>query len=251
MTFAAARTLDAAISLAQGTEIALQPAGLGVTLTAGEILDPINDLVEQFASVMLISTVSLGVQSLLLRMSAWWFLTGILALAAVVHLAFQWGLVERIAGRITGRSVDDSPRLATVRDLAGKLLAVVLVVRFVMPVVAIGSALIFEHFLSPSQEESVRVLEDTSTDIRQMEQLDEPVGELRPGLLGRMTAWFRNTVAELDVSERIEAFRERLSSATEHIIHLIVVFSLQTILIPLGFLWLLPRMVGFAVARLS
>ena len=45
VTFALARTLNGVISAVQGTELALQPAGVGVTLTPGEILDPVNDLV--------------------------------------------------------------------------------------------------------------------------------------------------------------------------------------------------------------
>ena len=36
LTFATARGLDSVISAAQGTEIALQPAGLGLTLSAGD-----------------------------------------------------------------------------------------------------------------------------------------------------------------------------------------------------------------------
>ena len=45
ITFALARTINGVISVVQGTEIALQPAGVGVTLTPGEILDPVNDLI--------------------------------------------------------------------------------------------------------------------------------------------------------------------------------------------------------------
>ena len=45
VTFALARTINGVISVVQGTEVALQPAGVGVTLTPGEILDPVNDLV--------------------------------------------------------------------------------------------------------------------------------------------------------------------------------------------------------------
>ncbi|MCU0929027.1 MAG: hypothetical protein MUE62_07545, partial [Burkholderiaceae bacterium] len=35
-TFAAARALNALISVAQGTEVALEPAGVGVTFTPGQ-----------------------------------------------------------------------------------------------------------------------------------------------------------------------------------------------------------------------
>ena len=39
VSFAAARTLNALISVAQGTEISALPFGVGVTLTPGQVLD--------------------------------------------------------------------------------------------------------------------------------------------------------------------------------------------------------------------
>ena len=54
VTFAVARTLNGVISVAQGTELAVEPAGVGVILGVGQILDPINDLIERFSSVMLV-----------------------------------------------------------------------------------------------------------------------------------------------------------------------------------------------------
>ena len=55
--FAIARAINGAISFAQGTEVAIQPAGVGLVLAPGEVLDPINDLVERFSWVMLLSSV--------------------------------------------------------------------------------------------------------------------------------------------------------------------------------------------------
>ena len=66
ITFALARTINGVISVVQGTEIALQPAGVGVTLTPGEILDPVNDLIERFSWIMMGATVSLGIQNVML-----------------------------------------------------------------------------------------------------------------------------------------------------------------------------------------
>ena len=57
VTFAVARTLNGVISAAQGTEVALEPGGVGVVLSVGEILDPINDLIERFSAVMLVAAV--------------------------------------------------------------------------------------------------------------------------------------------------------------------------------------------------
>ncbi|MGC2166423.1 MAG: hypothetical protein WA632_10470 [Gallionella sp.] len=64
-SFAAARTLNAAISVAQGTKIAFEPGGVGVTLAPGPLLDPINDLIEQFSTLMLAACVAFGIQKML------------------------------------------------------------------------------------------------------------------------------------------------------------------------------------------
>ena len=84
LTFAVARTLNGVISVAQGTEVAIEPGGVGVNFTVGQVLDPINDLVERFSAVMLVATSSLGLQNVLLRISGWWGLSLLLASAAVL-----------------------------------------------------------------------------------------------------------------------------------------------------------------------
>jgi len=88
--FAVARGLNGVISVAQGTEFSLTPAGLGVNLTPGEILDPINDLVERFSWIMLLSSSALGVQQVLLSMSAWQGLTLLLAVCGVLLILLSY-----------------------------------------------------------------------------------------------------------------------------------------------------------------
>src|SRR4030095_297126 len=90
VSFALARTLSGVISVVQETQIALQPAGVGVTLMPGELLDPINDLVERFSLVMLSSSAALGIERVLLTMSGWWGVNLALALAVVAWLAMTW-----------------------------------------------------------------------------------------------------------------------------------------------------------------
>ena len=224
LTYAAARTLDAAVSLAEGTELALEPGGVGVTVSAGEILEPLDDLVEQFSTVMLVSATSLGLQSLLLRASAWPPVTFLLLLflAARVAVAF-----------LPHRTPPGVHRIISMGAL------ILLVARLAVPVYALGSSLIFERFLQPGQEEAVQALEATSDDVREMDQLDE--AEPRPGLIGRVSDWFSGAMERLDVSQRVEALRDRIGQAVDHLVHLLVVFVLQTILLPLVFLWVLSR----------
>ena len=224
LTYAAARSLDAAVSLAEGTELALEPGGIGVTISAGEILEPLDDLVEQFSSLMLVSTTSLGIQSLLLRASAWGFLTGLLVVVLAARVASLF-LSDRIPSRLG--------------TILGKAATLLLLARFAVPAYALGTTWVFERFLQPGQEEAVLALEETSGDVREMERLDAE--DVEPGLAGRVSRWFSGALERLDVTERVEALRERVGEAVDHLVHLMVVFVLQTLVLPVAFLWVLSR----------
>lgn len=119
VSFATARTLNAVISVVQGTQVELQPGGVGMTFTPGQVLDPINDLVEQFSLLMLAASVSFGVQLALIKFGAFWAVSSMLS---VVALAWTWstwppttgeGVVDPVfAGAAAGalRHAVDCPR---------------------------------------------------------------------------------------------------------------------------------------------
>jgi len=62
VAFASARTLNAVISVAQNTEVSIVVFSMAI----GELLDPLNDLVEQYSTLMKYAIASLLVQKLLL-----------------------------------------------------------------------------------------------------------------------------------------------------------------------------------------
>lgn len=84
--FASARALNAVISMLQGTEVSL----LVVSLSVGELLDPLDDLVEQYSTLMKYAIASLLMQKLLLLITSstifkvFLTLTGILAAGAAM-----------------------------------------------------------------------------------------------------------------------------------------------------------------------
>lgn len=87
ITFATARALNGGISLLQSGQVSVQAVG-GVSFNPGEVLDPINDLVEQFSNVMLAATVALGIQKVLLAMGMHWVLPVLVTAVAAVWIAF-------------------------------------------------------------------------------------------------------------------------------------------------------------------
>ena len=120
LSFATARALHSVVSVLQGTELAVQPMGVGLTLTLGQVLAPISDLVAQFADWMLWASIAFGLQKLLLSMGGSYGVTGVLSLIALAWLLLRW-------------------RQQTVPTWLSRLLVVLLFTRLVMPVTIIGS----------------------------------------------------------------------------------------------------------------
>ncbi len=238
VTFAVARTLNGVISVAQGTEVAVEPGGVGVNFTVGEILDPINDLVEQFSSVMLVAASSLGLQKLLLTMSGWWGTTVVFVLSAAFLAAATWW--------------PGGARKGT-EALALRIFLIAAFLRFALPVLVIGTHIVFSTFLESEHDVATAVLEATSSKIEEFneEETAAAAGMDDPSFIDRLGEMIDSSMRQLDVSGRIDRLQQSASSASEQIVNLIVIFVMQTIILPLVFLWLfvegLKRVAGRAL----
>ena len=229
VTFAVARALNGVISVAQGTEVAVEPGGVGVNFGVGQILDPVNDLVERFSTIMLLATSSLGLQNFLLPMVGSNMANVVYGLAALALIAFVWW---------PGR-----PHAPGQHWLI-RLFLTFTFIRFAVPVLIVGSNLVFNAFLASEQQAALTALQATSETIESINEApaEEPTAEdASPSLLDRIGSAFDDTLASVNVAERMQHLRDALSNASEHIINLIVIFVLQTIVFPLMFVWLLAE----------
>jgi hypothetical protein len=239
ITYATARAINGIISVAQGTEVAIQPGGVGAVLTPGEILDPINDLVEQFSQVMLFSAAVLGTQKLLIEISGWLWFSALLVSVLVFWLATLWRADRFAAG--TQR---------TALAVAG----IMLLIRFLVPVAAIANEAVFDLFLAPRYEAANRQLEDATRDLGS-EQKSVARAEGQTGadnsLLEALGGFYESARNRADVSAQIEELKAAANQTAEDIIDLIALFMVQTLLLPLLFAWLgyagAKRLVRFAL----
>lgn len=242
VAFAIARGLNGVISVAQGTEVALEPAGVGVKLSPGEILDPVNDLIEQFSSVMLLASASLGLQKLLLLISAWRPLS-----VAISALAFLWALAGLLAVRRAFASGLDEPAPAAARHAAvarrwlNALLLTLLALRFAVPLSALASETAYELFLEPEYAASSAALEQARTSLRTEAEELAPKPAPEASFAERAKALLESAKQSLDVSGNLERLQQTATEVTRHVVNLIAIFVLQTVLFPLLFLWLAVR----------
>jgi len=224
ITFALARTLNGVISVVQGTEVALQPAGVGVTLTPGQVLDPINDLVERFSWIMLGATLSLGVQQVLLDVGQWW---GVKLILGLLGLTWLWLRLRLTGGRRSGSE-----------QLLFRLFIIAVFVRFAVPMAMIANEGMYRLFLESRYLESTQLIETAGSEIQAVGANDAAIEEAEEGVLGSLGQMFESTGKMLNVREKMAYIGERASELIEHLIQLSVVFILQTGILPIAFLWI-------------
>lgn len=256
VSFAAARTLNAIISVVQGTEVVLQPLGIGVTLTLGQVLDPINDLVEQFSSLMLMASVAFGIQKLLLTIGSTWLVS-----ALVTGVGAFWSLLYWRDRAPLGLS---------------RFLVVVIFIRFVMPVATIGSAYVFDRFSASEYETSLLALHQTQAELKTLAQEEavparadagkfvpspntaspaNPPAETqglfsraKEALAGATSAVTSAVSVSADtVRAKFDSIQTRAEKAAERMISLMVIFLMQTIVVPLILLLVLYRLLNALV----
>lgn len=225
VAFTLAKGLNAVISLIQGTELSFSPMGVGLNLSVGEILDPLNDMVERFSWVMLFATVSLGVQKLLLILSAKAFLHVALFFSMAVSLFFLW--YKKLQNE-------------KLFSFSIKILLFVLVLRFGAVLFVYTNELVYNSLLKTEYVSSTQTLQETKTKLDAIENQNKKVLKAK-----KDSSWYELDISskyqdiksKLNVSEKLEAISKDLQNATKNIINLITIFIVQSLIMPLIFLW--------------
>lgn len=213
VSFASARTLNAVISVIQGTELSLEPGGVGVKLALGELLDPVNDLIEKFSNLMLAASVSFAIQHVLISIGGHWLMSLVLTSASILWCLFFF-------------------RRAAIPAWATKLLVVTVVLRFAVPTVTMGTEVLFKSFLEKAYSTSQTLIDASTVDAKKI---------MPQGVQAENTSFWEKmrslNAQDLNVAAKIERLVKAAEQWPEQIIRLMVVFLLQTLIFPLALLW--------------
>lgn len=221
LVFGSAKALNAVISLAQGTEVDLP----FLTVAAGEVLDPINDLIEQFSLVMLASMVSLGIQKIMMN-----FVTtdsyNMLLIFMIVVVNF-W---------LFFRFRNDEKA----RTLFFKITVILVFLRFAVPLTGIVNEIAYNSFVK--QEYNIKTLNENIV------QVKENVNEVTQNAIkSKEDSSIINRITEkFDASyydTKIDEYKKAVDNSSDYIVALIIAFVFQTLLLPLVFLFILYQFV--------
>ena len=222
--FATARVLNAVITTAQSVEVG-QSSGIGVKLETSiqplELLDPVNDLVEQYSTVMQFAVGSLVTQKLLIEIVSTEFFKILLTAFGVVV----------VVGLFVARG-----RYAT---LPLKLFALAALLRFLLVLVLAANGLVDQAFVSPKTQENMQQVEVLSQEVQA--ELSAAAAE---GEEAEEEGWWDSMSAKVkalvDV-DRYKAMIEKLRNIVPNVLNLMALFVFKTLIMPLLFLYLFLR----------
>jgi hypothetical protein len=224
ITFAAARTANAIISAVQETTVAIQPLGVGVTLSPAQALDPLNDLVEQFSTLMMAASISFAVQRVLIAIGGYQWVSAILTFILGAWVLLQWKGSAAPAWLTRG-------------------LLVMLLVRFAVPIAALGSELSFRLTMATEYAQAQSAVQATSEELKRMAPETHTKGT---GTIERMREWWDRQKQE--IQSYFGQLRDKAEGMVRHVIVLMALFIVQTLVLPLLFLWLVQRLFRSALS---
>ena len=214
ISFATARALNGVISVVQGTQVSAQPFGVGVNLTPGQLLAPLSELVKHFSNLMLAASIAFGIQKVLISIGGYWMISLVLTAAA---FGWTWFHARRVL----------PPAWLS------RTLVVLLMLRFAIPLVTIGTELLSQKFLAADYVSSQRAIESSSGQAALLNPPIPPSTESQ-GTWDKVKDWISKSA---DVKTHFETLKKMMEQAIEHIVKIMVIFMLQTLVIPLLLLW--------------
>jgi hypothetical protein len=219
VTYASVRAIDAAISVAKATELTVQPAGVGPGFGVGQLLDPLDDLIEQFAALMQWVLVAFGLQTMLAKLGAHWAVSLLLTLSLAGLVVVAWRGAP-------------AP-LWLMRAAIG-----LLIVRFAVPVYAVSAEFVHQQVLNAQYLEAQQALEGTRTGIDQAAAPAAATPAPAPRWIDSwLPSWLKD--AKVPPMPSVGSLAERVESSLERLIDLAVLFLFETVALPLAFFWFL------------
>ena len=217
VVFGSAKALNAVISLAQGTEIDLP----FLTVAIGEVLDPVNDLIEQFSLIMLASMTSLGIQKILMGVVTTKIFNMLLSFCLIVLNIWLFFRFKR----------DDK-----IRSLFFKITVVLIFLRFAIPFMGFANEIVYDNFVKPQYD--IEKLNESI--VKTKEEVNRVTNETI--MQKRQSSFLDKVVEKFDsryYSKKIQEYKSAADDSSEYVVDLITVFFFQTILLPLAFLFVL------------
>ncbi len=230
LAYATTRAINASVSVIKESNLQLEPAGIGVSLAAGQLLDPVDDLTERLSSVLVTAITSLGVQKLLFEIGTF-LAPPVAAVLLLLFSALVWS---------------NHPRSMALQRTAVRLIVIVAALRFCLPVSSFANTYVYDTFFDQRIEKVSSELKFLTREFNQLENLSLPestgildVIENSGSLIKQKMQAFKNA---------LQASVINMAAIIDNLLELtflfVSIFFVQVMIIPLLMLWIIVKIAG-------
>lgn len=232
IAYGTVRLINASVSVIMESNLQVQPAGVGLSLAVGQVLDPLNDMAERLSDVLVTAMVSLGVQKLIYEISISFVPA---ALAIVLVLLAGIGFLKQ-------------PFFVRLQQLLIRFAFILLIVRLFLPLSAFINQVIYDDFFAEQITAEKSALRDESEDLQGLADFSKPqpvktktYGFLSSSIWGETSNYLDEK--SVQIKKAFLSKQQYASSLIDHLMTLtylyVGLFVIQVILLPLALFYAL------------
>ncbi len=229
VTFAVCKVINSSVSLVKESSLELEPAGVGVSIEAGQLLDPLDDLVERFSNLLLTSIASLGLQKIM--HSAF-----VLISPVVIGILL---LVCSVLMLIRNKKSEYYIKMTV------NILFIVLVTRFFLPISAYANGYLYDNLFKKQVEDLEQKASFENIDYKNLSDFRLPEIDGIMGTVKNSAAFVGSKASQL--GEAFGVFFRNMGGYMDYLVDLSVLyfsmFVIQILLLPLLMFYLMIKLV--------
>jgi hypothetical protein len=230
VSYGVCRVVNATVSVIQQSSVQLEPAGIGLSLAVGQIVDPINDMVERLSNVLVMSIASLGVQELAYEISIT-IVPQILSVLLLILSVLVWF---------------KNARVFKLQRILMSVLVIASIARFCLPISSMANEFLQETFFEDKIIEANDKLTASTADIDKLEDVTVPKVDGFLGTIGNSASYIKEK--SVDFKDTIQVIMKNKGVIVENLLRLtflyLGIFVIQVLVLPLLIFWFLMRIVN-------
>ena len=229
-SYGVCRVINATVSVIKESSLELEPAGIGLSLAVGQIVDPINDMVERLSNVLVLSITSLGVQELVYEISLT-LVPPILAFFLFILSVLLWFRNERVF---------------KLQKIVLNVLILVSIARFCLPISSLANEFLQETFFEDKIIVANEKLAAGTADLHSLKDVHLPKYDGVIGTIENSASYLKQK--SIEFKKTIATTIENKGLIIENLLKLTFlyfgIFVIQVLVLPLLIFWFLTKIVN-------
>ncbi len=221
------RGINGVISVIQNSDLNVEPAGIGVTLALGQVLDPLDDMTERLSDVLVTAIVSLGIQKLAYEISIE-VAPPVLSILLIILSLLIWVKNEKIQ---------------SFQKTLVKIIFIVMIARLCLPISSIANDSLYKHFFEVQISDAKESLSLFADDTDELETVSlTETGGFFEKVKNSIALVSNKTIALKDALIKIKSNAESIIDNLVKLTTLYVgIFFIQVLILPLLVFFLLVK----------